>query len=123
MREGYKRGLYEGDEHTFWREIESLQMQLNAIEQLTPHEVQQAGSVLANLQNEWHSATPDEKQELCSIVLEKVVYDLESRKIVYVQPKSEYEILFKLTNYPLYIEDQNVTRIDNSLRFTSATLT
>jgi len=32
MSEGYKRGLYDGDEHTFWREIESLQMQLNAIE-------------------------------------------------------------------------------------------
>lgn len=80
MREGYKRGLYEGDEHTFWREIESLQVQLNAIEQLTPHEVQQAGSLLANLQNVWHSATPEERQELCHLILEKIVYDFEIRK-------------------------------------------
>ena len=51
MREAYKRGLYEGDEHTFWREVEGLQMQLDAIEQLTPHKVQRAENVLANLQN------------------------------------------------------------------------
>jgi len=31
MREAYKRGLYENDEHTFWREIEGLQMQLDAV--------------------------------------------------------------------------------------------
>jgi len=106
MREGYKRGLYEGDEHTFWREIESLQMQLNSIEQLTPYEVRQAGDVLANLQNAWRSATPDEKRELCSIILEKIVFDFESRKIVTIQPKSEYEVLFKMANYPKDEEDQ-----------------
>jgi hypothetical protein len=98
MREGYKRGLYEGDEHAFWREIESLQMQLNSIEQLTPYEVQQAGAVLANLQNAWHSATPEEKQEFCSIIFEKIVYDFESRKIVKIQPRSEYGVLFKMAN-------------------------
>ena len=117
-----ERGLYEGDEHTPWREIESLQVQLNAIEQLTPHEVQQAGSLLANLQNVWHSATPEERQELCHLILEKTVYDFEIRKIVCIQPKSEYETLFKLANYPLDIEDQNITRIDHSLRFTASTL-
>jgi len=98
MREGYKRGLYEGDEHTFWREIESLQMQLNAIEQLTPHEVPQAGLVLANLQNAWRSATPEEKRELCSIILEKIVYDFESRRFVSIQPRIEYKVLFKMAN-------------------------
>lgn len=51
MREAYKAGLYENDEHSFWREIEGLQEQLKSLEQITPHEVQQAGNVLANLQD------------------------------------------------------------------------
>ncbi len=100
MREAYKRGLYEGDEHTFWREIEGLQMELDAIEQLTPHEVRQAGLVLANLQNVWRSATPDEKQELCSIILAKIVYDFELRKITKILAKGEYGILFKMVKHP-----------------------
>jgi hypothetical protein len=108
MREGYKRGLYEGDEHAFWREIESLQMQLNSIEQLTPYEVQQAGAVIANLQNAWCSATPEEKQELCSIIFERIVYDFEFRKIVNIQPKSEYEVLFKMANGPVDQGDPHV---------------
>jgi site-specific DNA recombinase len=103
MREGYNRGLYEGDEHTFWREIESLQLQLNAIEQLTPDEVRQAGNVIANLQQAWQSATPDEKRELCSLIFDKIVYDFEIRKIVHIQPKSDYEVLFRLANYPVDI--------------------
>jgi len=76
MREAYKRGLYEDDEHTFWREVEGLQMQLDALEQLTPHEVRQAGVVFANLQAAWRAATLEEQQELCQIILKQVVYDL-----------------------------------------------
>jgi hypothetical protein len=78
-----------------------LQLQLNAIEQLTPDEVRQAGNVIANLQQAWQSATPDEKRELCSLIFDKIVYDFEIRKIVHIQPKSDYEVLFRLANYPV----------------------
>ena len=81
MREAYKRGLYEGDEHTFWREVEGHQMQLDALEQLTPFEIRQAGKVLANLQNAWRSATPDEQREICNIILDKIVYDFALGKL------------------------------------------
>jgi site-specific DNA recombinase len=100
MREAYKRALYDGDEHTFWREVEGLQMELDAIEQLTPHEFRQAGLVLANLQNVWRSATADEKQALCSIILAKVIYDFELRKITKLVAKGEYAILFKMVEHP-----------------------
>jgi len=94
MREAYKRGLYEDDEHTFWREVEGLQAQLDALEQLTPHEMRQAGLVLASLQSAWRAATMDEKAELCQIILKQVVYDFKSGEIVKVVPKAEYEVLF-----------------------------
>ncbi len=32
MREGYKHGLYEGEEFVFWREIESMQAKLKVLE-------------------------------------------------------------------------------------------
>ena len=96
MREAFKRGLYENDEHTFWREIEGSQMQLEALEQITPYEVRQAGFVLENLQLAWRAATMDEKEELCQIILKKVVYDFETGAIVSIQPNPEYEVLFKM---------------------------
>ena len=49
-REAYKRGRYKNDEHAFWREIERLQSQLDALEQFTPREVHQAEIALVNLQ-------------------------------------------------------------------------
>jgi site-specific DNA recombinase len=94
MREAYKRGLYESDEHAFWREIEGLQSQLDALEQLTPHEMRQAGFVLENLQLAWRAATMEEKQELCQIILKQVEYDFETGKVERVVPKAEYEVLF-----------------------------
>ena len=94
MREAYKRGLYEDDEHTFWREVEGLQAQLDALEQLTPHEMRQAGLVLASLQTAWRAATMDEKAELCQIILKQVVYDFETGEIVEILPRPEYEVLF-----------------------------
>jgi DNA invertase Pin-like site-specific DNA recombinase len=96
MREAFKRGLYENDEHTFWREVEGLQMQLDALEQLTPHEIRRAGFVLENLQEAWQAATMEEKRELCQIILKQVVYDFQTGEIVGIQPNAEYQILFKV---------------------------
>jgi hypothetical protein len=96
MREAYKRGLYENDEHSFWLEVEGLQMQLEALEQLTLHEIRQTGQVLANLQPVWRAATLEEQRELCLIILKQVEYDFETGKLERVVPKAEYEILFRL---------------------------
>jgi hypothetical protein len=96
MREAYKRGLYEDDEHTFWRDVEALQAQLDALEQLTPHEMHQAGLVLASLQSAWRAATMEEKAELCQIILKQVEYDFGTGKIEKVTPKAEYEVLFRM---------------------------
>ncbi len=100
MREAYKRGLYEDDEHTFWRDVEGLQAQLDALEQLTPHEMRQAGQVLASLQSAWRAATMEEKAELCQIILKQVVYDFKRGEIVKVLPKAEYEVLFEMAGLP-----------------------
>lgn len=96
MREAYKRGLYESDEHSFWRDIEALQAQLEAIEQITPHEVRQAAARLAGLQEAWKAATPDERRELCQILLKEVVFDFVKREVITIRPRSEYAVLFQM---------------------------
>jgi site-specific DNA recombinase len=96
MREAYKRGLYESDEHSFWRDIEALQMQLEAVEQITPHEVRQAAVTLLGLQDAWNIATPDERKVLCQILLQDVVFDFVTNAIVSIRPKSEYAVLFQM---------------------------
>jgi len=96
MREAYKRGLYESDEHSFWKDTEALQMQLEAAEQITPHEVRQAAVTILGLQEAWNIATPDEKKVLCQILLKDVIFDFVKQTIVSVRPKSEFEVLFQM---------------------------
>jgi len=96
MREAYKRGLYESDEHSFWRDIEALQMQLEVVEQITPHEVRQAAVTLLGLQEAWNIANLDERKVLCQILLKDVVYDFVTNAIVSIRPKSEYAVLFQM---------------------------
>jgi site-specific DNA recombinase len=96
MREAYKHGLYESDEHSFWRDIEALQMQLEAIEQITPHEVRQAAVTMLGLQEAWNIATLDEKKVLCQVLLKDVIFDFVKQAIVSIRPKSEYVVLFQM---------------------------
>lgn len=96
MREAFKRGLYENDEHVFWREVENLQSKLDLLEQQTPYAVRDASFILANLQEAWQIASPEEKQQLCRIILKHALYDFETKRIIYVRPNAEYSILFQM---------------------------
>jgi hypothetical protein len=96
MRESYNRGLYESDVHSFWRDIEALQMQLEAIEQITPHEVRQAAVTLLGLREAWGIATLDERKVLCKMLLKDIVFDFEKKLIVSIRPRSEYAVLFQM---------------------------
>ena len=96
MREAFKAGLYENDEHSFWRGIEGLQEKLSSLEQITPHEFREAGKVLVSLKEAWHIATLEERREFCQIILKQVAYDFERGMITRILPNPEYEVLFRL---------------------------
>jgi len=87
--------------HTIWREVDGHQAQLDAIEQLTPFEIRQAGTVLANLQTAWQAATPDEQREICGIILDKIVYEFALGNIAKITPKPEYNVLFKKKRFSM----------------------
>jgi len=42
----------------------------------------------------------DEKQELCQIIFQQVMYDFETGKIMQVVPKAEYDVLFGMMGGP-----------------------
>lgn len=94
MREGYKRGLYEGEEFVFWREIENMQAKLKVLEQVKHTDIPQAADSLVEISKAWQHATPEEKHELVKIVFRELKYDFERQQIVSVRPKPEYDILF-----------------------------
>lgn len=96
MREAYKRGLYDGDESTFWNEVERSQAKLSELEQIAPKEVHQAGKMLATLQTAWNAATSEEKRELCKVILKNVEFDFSRNKISKIIPHPEYQILFRM---------------------------
>lgn len=96
MREAYKRGLYDGDEPTFWNEVEKVQAKLNELEQVAPKEVHQAGQVLVTLQAAWKAATTEEKRELCKVILKNVEFDFSKNEISKITPHPEYQILFRM---------------------------
>jgi site-specific DNA recombinase len=103
MRESFKRGLYEGEEHVFWREIESLQARLAALEQVIPLDMSQAAARLVGLREAWLAATNEERHELVQIVLAEVRFDIETGKVVKVKPKPEYAVLFELMESGIHL--------------------
>ena len=92
MRDGYKRELFEGNEHTFRHEIEGLQMLLNLIEQLTPIRL---GILLRQTRGGNFAASYLRNSSTIS----------NPEKIVTIQSKSEYELLFKIASDPVNRED------------------
>ncbi len=49
MRVGYERGMYQDDEHVFWREVETIQEKLHRLEQPRPDAINKAADTLLNL--------------------------------------------------------------------------
>jgi hypothetical protein len=95
MREGYKHGLYEGEEFVFWREIESMQAKLKVLEQVAHTDVTQAADSLIEIAKAWVQATPEERHELVMILFREIRYDFEKNRIVTIRPKPEYDLLFQ----------------------------
>ena len=69
---------------------------LEAIEQITPHEVRQEAVTLIGLREAWKVALPDERKALCQLPLKEVAFDFEKKAILSIRPRSEYAILFQM---------------------------
>jgi len=107
MREGYKHGLYEGEEFVFWREIEGMQAKakLKVLDQAQPKDVNKAADSLIEITKAWQHATLEEQQELVKIIFLEIRYDFEQNRLVTLRPKPEYDILFEFLNSVVKGED------------------
>jgi hypothetical protein len=96
LRESYRRGLYEGEEYLFWREVEGIQERIEALENLPPTKVERAAQEILSLQTLWESATKEERSELTHMVFEQVGCDIPEKRITWVKPHPEFEVLFQM---------------------------
>ena len=115
LRESYTRGLFEEDEHVFWKETETLQTKLRALVQIPQDDVNKAAQTLIGLSEAWSAATPEERHELVKIVFETIYVDLAKKKIVQVKPRSEYNVLFQMVAGLGQIEGELYTRVPSVL--------
>jgi site-specific DNA recombinase len=98
MRIGYERGIYQDDEHVFWREVESIKDKLYRLEQPCPDVINQAVKTLLNLRESWEKATREEQRELTQMILQEVGCSVHEKQIVWVKPRHGFEILFQLAS-------------------------
>ena len=96
LREGYRKGLYEGEEFLFWREAEGLQEQIAALESQPPSKVEQAARQILSLKNAWELATKEERSELVHMLFERVGCNLPDKRITWVKPHQGFEPLFQM---------------------------
>jgi site-specific DNA recombinase len=96
LRESYRRGLYEGEEYLFWREVEKLQEQIRVLENLPPTQVERAAAEMLTLQQAWSAATLEERSELVHMLFEQVGCDIPEKRIVWVKPNAGFEVLFRM---------------------------
>jgi hypothetical protein len=98
MRTGYERGIYKDEEHLFWREIETLQQRLEKTEAPGKNAINQSAETLLNLSDSWIKATKEEQRELVQMMLQEVGCNIRSQEVVWVKPRSGFELLFQLAS-------------------------
>jgi hypothetical protein len=86
MRIGYERGMYQEDEHVFWREVETIQEKLRILELPHPDAINKAADTLLNLNDSWAKATLEEQRELTQMMLQEVGCSVHENKSYGLNP-------------------------------------
>jgi hypothetical protein len=96
MREMKSHGLYEGEDHVFWRDVEALQEELSRLENIQEPTVNKAAKKLLDIQKAWDLATRQEREELVKMLLSRVGCDIKEKRITWIEPEPEFAPLIKL---------------------------
>ena len=96
LREMKKHGMYDGEEHVFWRDVEELQEKLSRLDATKEPAIRQAAERLLDIQGAWDLATRQEREELVKMLLERVGCDLQHNRITWIIPRPEFAFLFQL---------------------------
>jgi len=96
MRELKRRGMYDGEEHVFWRDVEALQEKLSRLKVIKKPVINRAAETLLDIQAAWEQATRQEREELVKLLLKKVGCDIQQSRIAWIKPNPEFDPLFQL---------------------------
>ena len=114
LRKMKQHGLYAGEEHVFWREVEVLQEELSRIEAAKKPSIHRAAETLLDLPSAWDAATQQEREELVKLLLKQVGCDLLENRVYWIKPKPVYEPLFQLLE-GLHPQEDGRWMVDPSL--------
>ncbi|MBL7161083.1 MAG: recombinase family protein [Anaerolineales bacterium] len=96
MREMKSHGLYEGEDHIFWRDVEVLQEKLSRLKDIKEPTVNKAAKKLLDIQKAWDLATRQEREELVKMLLSRVGCDIKEKRITWIEPEPEFIPLIQL---------------------------
>jgi hypothetical protein len=98
MRENYERGLYEGEEYQYWQKVSGLKEKLDLLNRIPEPVVEKAARTLLDLRQSWEWATKEERKELARMMIQEVGIDFTARRVVWIKPHPDFDVLFKLLN-------------------------
>jgi len=105
MREMKSYGLYEGEDHVFWRDVEALQEKLSRLEDIKEPTVNKVAKKLLDIQKAWNLATRQEREELVKMLLSRVGCDIKEKRIIWIEPEPEFIPLIQLMDVLIPQED------------------
>ena len=114
MREMKRRGMYEGENHVFWREVEALQEELSRLKAIKQPAIDRAAKTLLDIQAAWDQATRKEREELVKLLLAEVGCDIQDSRIAWIKPKPMFAPLFQLID-SLWPQDQGKWLVPHTL--------
>jgi hypothetical protein len=62
------------------------------------HTINRAAEALLNLHGSWENATKEEQRELVHLMLHEIGCSIAEQQGIWVKPRQEFEILFKLVD-------------------------
>ena len=68
----------------------------SALKPATLTEISAAAAHLIGIKEAWFLATNSENRELVQIVIEEVGCEIEKEKIIWVKPRSDFDVLFNV---------------------------
>ena len=98
IRENYERGLYEGEEYQYWQKVSNLKEKLDLLSKIPELAIEKAARTLLDLRQSWEWATKEERKELARMMIQNVGVDFVAKRVIWIKPNPDFEVLFQLLN-------------------------
>ncbi|GEM_PF-793419 len=96
LRDNYEMGQYTGEEYVYRQKVNVLQQKLSLLQRVPDTSLNKAACALLSLNETWDWATREEQHKLIRMLFYKVACDVVERRVVWVQPRRDFDPLFRV---------------------------